>query len=325
MLENEPGATVKRSWKKLKLMLPSITAIIALMLAGNFIARGFISLNNISSILMTSSLLVLMSIAQNTVIIAGNNGIDLSIGATASCTALICPLFPMNTLPQFIAVAIIALVIGALFGSVNGFFISAVKIPPLIMTLIMGSVISGTIMVLTRGQPSANISELLKSISGTVVHPIRRLTLIVMVIVVTAEIILTKTRAGRMLKLVGDNPNAAKITGIKVGGVLFLSYVISGSIAGLMGLLIAGYAGSTTLNMAVSYTLLSIAAITIGGTSLSGGRGSYVSGALGSIVLIELNSILQALNMEQGMRLVIQGGLLLVIMMFNIRAPKLRM
>ncbi|MDR1506369.1 MAG: ABC transporter permease [Treponema sp.] len=324
MLENESGITLKRTHKKVELLLPSIIAIIVLMLAGNFIARGFISMNNISSILMTSSLLALMSISQNTVIIAGNNGIDLSIGATASCTALICPLLPMDTPLQFIVAISAALVIGAIFGSVNGFFVSIVKIPALIMTIIMGSVISGTIMVLTRGQPSANISMLLKSISGSIVPPIRKLTFVVIIIVVITEIILTRTKAGRMLKLVGDNQNAARITGINVKGVLFLSYVISGSIAGFMGLLIVGYAGSTTLNMAVSYTLLSMAAITIGGTSLSGGQGSYVSGALGSIVLIELNSILQALNMGQGMRLVIQGGLLLVIMMFNIRAPKLR-
>jgi ribose transport system permease protein len=326
MLKSEPDIVVKKNYN-VKLMLPSIVAIVAiivLMVMGNFIAHGFISLNNISSILMTSSLLALMSVSQNTVIIAGSNGIDLSIGATASCTALICPLLPMNTFLQVIVAAVAALVVGAVFGSANGFFISIVKIPALIMTLIMGSVISGTIMVLTRGQPSANISALLKSISGSIVPPVRKLTLIVMVLVVLAEIILTKARAGKTLKLVGDNPNAARIAGINVKGVLFLSYVISGSIAGFMGLLLVGYAGSTTLNMAVSYTLLSMAAITIGGTSLSGGQGSYVSGALGSIVLVELNSILQALNMEQGMRLVIQGGLLLVIMMFNIRGAKLR-
>ena len=85
-------------------------------------------------------------------------------------------------------------------------------------------------------------------------------------------------------------------------------------------MLIVGYAGSTTLNMAESYTLLSLAAITIGGTNLSGGNGSFVAGALGAVVLIQLTSILQALNMDQGMRQVVQGGLLLVIMMINVRA-----
>jgi ribose transport system permease protein len=314
----------KRSYRKLKMMLPSIIVIFVLMFGGYFIAPGFISLNNISSILMTASLLALMSISQNTVVMAGNNGIDLSIGAIASCTALICPLLPMNNVWLLTIAVLAALMIGVVFGFLNGFFISFVRIPALIMTLITGKVISGVIMVLTRGQPSAHISDLLKSLSGTLIAPIRYITLIVIIIIVVAEILLTRTSPGRTLLLVGDNYNAARISGINVKGVLITSYVVGGAIAGLMGLLIVAYAGSTTLNMAESYTLLSLAAITIGGTSLSGGQGSYVNGALGAVVLIELNSILQALNMEQGMRFVIQGGLLLIIMIFNVRAHKIR-
>ena len=179
-------------------------------------------------------------------------------------------------------------------------------------------------MVLTRGQPSAHISDLLKSISGTLVAPFRILTVIVLCIVIVCEILLKKTYAGRSLQLVGDNNNAARITGINERTVRFFSYVISGALAGLLGILIVGYAGSTTLNMAESYTLLSLAAITIGGTNLSGGQGSFVAGALGAIVLTQLTSILQALNMNQGMRQVIQGGLLLIIMIVNVNAQKRR-
>ncbi len=103
-----------------------------------------------------------------------------------------------------------------------------------------------------------------------------------------------------------------------------MAYVISGALAGFMGLLLVGYAGQTTMGMAEAYTLMSLAAVTIGGTHLAGGRGSYVSGALGALVLVILNNILQALKMAQGSRLVIQGVLLIVIMMVNNRSPKLR-
>jgi ribose transport system permease protein len=304
----------------LKTLLPSFCAIIALFIVGNLIANGFISMNNISSIFMTAALLAIASIAQNTVVIAGNNGIDLSIGAVASCTALICPSLPMENPWQLLLAVLLALAIGALFGSINGLFISVTKIAPLIVTLIMASVVSGVVMVLTRGQPSAWISDLLRSISNTVLPPFRVLTIIGIVIVAVSEWILKKTRAGRKLQLIGDNNNAAGIAGINTRKGIFYSYVVSGSLAGLLGLLIVGYAGSTTLNMAESYTLLSLAAITIGGTNLSGGQGSFVSGALGAIVLIQLTSILQALNMDQGRRQVIQGGLLLVIMIVNTRS-----
>lgn len=311
---------VQATKRYFKTLLPSFCAIIVLFVIGNLIASGFISMNNISSILMTAALLAIASIAQNTVVIGGNNGIDLSIGAVASCTALICPSLPMENLGQLLLALLLALAIGALFGSVNGLFISVTKLSPLIVTLIMSSVVSGVVMVLTRGQPSAWISDLLKSVSNTVLPPFRVLTLIGIAIVAVSEWLLKKTRAGRMLQLIGDNNNAAGIAGINTRKGIFLSYVISGSLAGLLGLLIVGYAGSTTLNMAESYTLLSLAAITIGGTNLSGGQGSFVAGALGAVVLIQLTSILQALNMEQGMRQVIQGGLLLVIMIVNTRS-----
>lgn len=310
--------------ENLKSYLPSVIAIIILFIVGNEIAKGFISLNNISSILMTSSLLAIASIAQNIVVIGGNNGIDLSLGAIASFTALICPTMQMETIWQLLLAVIVALLIGAVFGAVNGFFISKLNMSPLIITLIMSSVVSGVVMVLTRGQPSAHISELLKTLSNIIISPIRILTLIGIVVVIVGELFLNKSHAGRKLKLVGDNPSAAELSGIHVTGVRFFSYVVAGAVAGLLGLLIVGYAGSTTLNMAESYTLLSLAAITIGGTNLSGGKGSLVGGALGAIVLIQMTSILQALNMDQGMRQVIQGGILMVIIIFNTQSQNRR-
>lgn len=312
------------AWNYAKPLMAPLGAIVGLFVIGNFIANGFISINNLSSILMTSALLAIATIAQNTVVIGGSDGIDLSIGATASCTALICPMLPMDTLWQLVLAIMVALLIGAVFGSLNGFLITRTKLSPLVITLIMSSVINGVVMVLTRGQPSAHISDLLKSISGTLVAPFRILTVIVLCIVIVCEILLKKTYAGRSLQLVGDNNNAARITGINERTVRFCSYVISGALAGLLGILIVGYAGSTTLNMAESYTLLSLAAITIGGTNLSGGQGSFVAGALGAIVLTQLTSILQALNMNQGMRQVIQGGLLLIIMIVNVNTQKRR-
>ena len=306
----------------IKTLFPSFAAIIILFLVGDRIAKGFISLNNISSILMTGALLAIASVAQNTVVIGGGNGIDLSLGAIASFTALICPTLPMDTIPQLLLAVLAALVIGALFGSVNGFFISRLKMSPLIITLIMSSVVSGVVMVLTRGQPSAHISDLLKQLSSVIVSPVRVLTLIGFLFVIVSELVLHRTRAGKMLLLVGDNLHAAQLCGINVTRVVFFSYVASGAIAGLLGLMIVGYAGSTTLNMAESYTLLSLAAITIGGTNLSGGKGSLLGGALGAVVLIQMTSILQALNMDQGMRQVIQGCILIVIIIFNTQSQK---
>lgn len=317
--EKEAGRK-RESSGKWKMFLPSVIAIIILVIAGQILANGFLSIKNIGSILMTASLLALMSVAQNTVMISGDSGIDLSVGAIASMTALICPMIPMANSGMVAVGAVAAVVLGAAVGLINGAGIKLVKIPSMIMTLIMSSTVSGITMVITKGQPAAHISEALKGISDVIIQPIRLLTLIVLIILILAELVLTRAPFGRKLRITGDNPNAAAICGIQITGIGIAAYVISGAVAGLTGLFLAGYAGSTTMTMGESYTLLSVAAVAIGGTNLAGGKGSYLAGALGALVLVILNSILQALNMEQGVRSVIQGLLLVFIVFINTKS-----
>lgn len=302
---------------RIKLFLPSAIAAIVLLVTGQFVANGFLSMRNISSLLLSTSILGLMTVAQNTVVIAGDNGIDLSIGAIASMTAVICPLIPMTTGFGVFAGCVAGMLIGAIFGLINGVGIKLVRIPALIVTLILADVISGFTMFITRGQPPARISDAIKSMSDVIIQPFRLITIIGFGIVILCEIILCRSRFGRMLRLVGDNCNAARICGINERRIGILAYVISGMMAGLVGLLLVSYNGGTTLSMGNSYTLLSVAAIAIGGTNLAGGKGSYIAGILGGLVMIILNNILQAFSIAQGLRSVIQGVILLIIMLIN--------
>lgn len=303
---------------KVKMFIPSVSAAIVLLVIGQIVANGFLSIRNISSILLSTSILGLMTVAQNTVIIAGDNGIDLSIGAIASMTAVICPIIPMETAFGVLLGCIAGMLIGAIFGIINGIGTKIVRIPALIMTLIMADVVSGFTMFLTRGQPPVHISKTLLDMSRVLVQPIRLITLIGFAVVAVAEMILLKSRFGRQLRLVGDNSSAAHICGINEKRVGIAAYMISGMMAGLVGLLLVSYNGGTTLSMGNSYTLLSVAAVAIGGTNLAGGKGSYVAGICGGLVMIILNNILQAFNIVQGLRSVIQGVILLVIMLVNI-------
>lgn len=302
---------------KARMFLPSVAAAVILLVIGQIVANGFLSIRNISSILLSTSILGLMTIAQNTVIIAGDNGIDLSIGAIASMTAVICPIIPMETAFGVLLGCIAGMLIGAFFGLINGIGTKIIRIPALIMTLILADVVSGFTMFLTRGQPPVHISKTLLNMSRVLIQPIRLITLIGFAVVALAEIMLWRSRFGRKLRLVGDNSSAAHICGINDRRIGIAAYMISGMMAGLVGLLLVSYNGGTTLSMGNSYTLLSVAAIAIGGTNLAGGKGSYVAGVLGGLVMIILNNILQAFNIVQGLRSVIQGLILLVIMLIN--------
>ncbi|MDR0362043.1 MAG: ABC transporter permease [Planctomycetota bacterium] len=310
--------------KNIRVLLPSIVVVAVLLIFGATLSGRFISVRNLGSILMTASLLVFATTAQNIVFLSGNNGIDLSIGAVMSMTALVGPMMPIGTPVEFAFATLTVIAMGAVCGLLNGLGIRVLSIPPLIMTLIMSNVIYGFTLFVTKGRPAMELSKILLGVNKTVFPMIRVLTICGVVAVAAAEIILRKTRAGRKLAIVGDNPNAAGLCGLRVSLISVAAYVCSGGIAGFAGFMLVGYAGSAIMRMADSYTLLSVAAAIIGGTSVAGGRGSFVGGALGSLVLILLTSILQMLNIPQGARFVIQGVLLAVILLTNTRSEKLR-
>ncbi|PWU04026.1 MAG: ABC transporter permease [Bacteroidetes bacterium] len=309
---------------KLKVYLPSITASIVLLIVGQVLSKGFASANNIGSILTVASVLAIASIAQTLVILTGNEGIDLSVGAVMSMGALFGPLLAGGASSHLPIAFLMLAVIGGLIGLINGIGVQFVKIPPLVMTLIMVSVVNGFSLAYTKGQPAIQMPPVLLEVGAKIFGPIRWLLIIAVIILIIMEVILRKSRYGRSLYLVGNNRRAAEIGGIGVNKIVILSYVLAGIIGIWSGCILVGYAGSAQLEMAKDYTLLSIAAVVIGGTKLTGGEGTLLGGVLGAIVLTILTSVLVAVGMPDGVRELIQGLTLLVILMVYSRAPKLR-
>lgn len=306
--------------------LPAIIGVILLLILGQFATSGFLSMNNISSILMTTSILTMASIGQAAVIISGDSGLDMSIGAIMSMTALFGPMIVLGSgVTSLIAMVPATILMGAVVGLLNGIGVQILKVVPLVMTLIMSNVVNGFSILVTKGQPSVSVIPELQAISHTLIGPLRILPAIVIVLLILLELLfLRKSRYGRSLFLAGNNVNAANLCGINSKGVIILAYVFAGAIAGLAGLMLVGYAGTAQMDMASEYTMLSVAAVVIGGTKLTGGKGTFIGGALGSLVLILITTILQALNMAAGLRSLIQGIILIAILIANSRAPKLR-
>ena len=307
--------------------IPSLVGIVALLILGRCVNHGFLSMNNISSILMTSSILTLASMGQALVIISGDSGLDMSISAVMSMTALFCPMVNIggNGVVSMVFAVLAALAIGAIVGFLNGIGVKILKIVPLVMTLIMSFVVEGFTIFITKGQPSVMVSDTLKSVSKVLVGPFRVLTVLCIVVLVLMEIyFLRRSKYGNSLFLVGNNTNAATLCGLNSRKIVILAYAFGGALAGFAGLMLVGYAGTAQMGMAGDYTMLSIAAVVIGGTKLTGGKGTFVGGALGSILLILITTILQVLNMPAGLRSLLNGIVLLGILIANNRAPKLR-
>lgn len=321
---NDSKNAAPQWWLELRKYIPSIAACALLLILGEVLSRGFLSMNNISSILMTTSLLAIAAAAQGFVVISGEDGIDMSLGAVMSMTALLGPMIHFGgslNLPIAVAVVMIA---GGLVGLANGIGSQIIKVPPLVMTLVAATVVNGLTLYITRGQPATSITPELLAVSKPLFGPVRVLSLVGLIAVVVLEIFLRRSRYGKTLFLVGNNRSAAHLCGLPVRTVAVAAYVLCGALGGLAGYLLVGYAGSAQMQMATNYTLLSVASVVIGGTRLAGGSGSFIGGAFGALVLILLTSILQALNMPPGVRAFVQGVILLMILMSNSRSPSLR-
>lgn len=315
--------------KKIKLnreYLPAITAIILLFILGGIVTRGFLSLNNISSILMTTSILALVSMGQATVVMSGDSGMDMSVGAVMSLTALFGPMIAIgNNAGSLLLMIAGAIGIGAVVGLINGIGVQFLKIVPLVMTLIMSTVVNGFAVMVTSGQPSVSVPQVLQDVSAHLFGPFRVLSALTIVLILVLDLwFLQRSRYGRSLVLVGSNRNAARLGGFNSRAIIIAAYVIGGMLAGFAGLMLVGYAGTAQMKMADSYTMLSVAAVVIGGTKLTGGKGSYIGGALGAMVLVLITTLLQALNMASGLRSLIQGIILIGVLMLNSREKKMR-
>ncbi|BCV21389.1 ABC transporter permease [Moorella sp. Hama-1] len=323
------GAAVKQNTfrfnEEYKLFLPPVIISIILLLIGQILNPGFADANNVGNILAIASILAIAAAGQTLVIISGGEGIDLSIGQVMSLGALIgCGI--LNGLNANIPVAILVLIImGAIIGLINSIGIWWVGIPPLVMTLAMGTVAGGFSLAITQGRPQGSVPSLLLTLGGgKVVGPVRWLFILTIIVLIIIELVLARTKYGKSLFLTGNNRNAARLCGIKVGTIIFITYILSGILGMISGLLLLSFIGTAQLQMGDNYTMLSVAAVVIGGTQLSGGKGTYIGTVLGAIVIVILTNVLISIGMGPGVRQVITGIVLLLILLAYSRQPSIR-
>jgi ribose transport system permease protein len=154
--------------------------------------------------------------------------------------------------------------------------------------------------------------------------PVRWLIVVGVGVAFFVQFLLSRTKLGRGLFLVGTNRQTALLSGVNISFVVVTTYVIAGIFNSMSGFLLLGVVGSATINIGDGYTLMTIAAVVIGGTALSGGKGSFLGTALGAILMIVLSSVLIAVNIPQGMRTFIQGLILLLMVTAYTRDLRLR-
>ncbi|MCZ4071858.1 ABC transporter permease [Agrobacterium sp. LMR679] len=303
----------------------AIGASAFLLLVGELLSPGFAQGSQIVRLLTIAAILGIVAAGQNLVILGGREGIDLSVGAMISLGAVLAGNM-MNGQNAGIPLAIlVASGIPFLIGLINGLGITFVRIPPLVMTLGMTAVIQGGLVVYSQGVPSGAAAPLLAGfINQPLIFGIPGVLFVWLGIAAIMLFVLRRTAFGFAIYAIGSNERAATLTGLPVSLIRTLLYGLSGLFAGLTGVCVIGYTGTSFISVGDQYVLPSIIAVVIGGTSLAGGAGGYVGTMAGAVALTILQSVLITLNLDVWARQIIFGVTLLALMLLYGRQKQLR-
>lgn len=307
---------------------PIVIALIlaaVLFIIGGIVQPGFASYGQATNILRLAAFLGIVAAGQTLVIIGGGEGIDLSVGAVITLGAiLVFRVGDGETGPALLGLAL-ALGAGFLIGAVNGVGITALGIPPLVMTLGMTGVLQGVILVVTQGKLQGGAPPILTSlVSDPFVLGIPGVVFLWLILGAVMWLVLWRTGYGRRLFAIGVNRTTARLSGVRVPRVIVFTYALSGMLASLGGVVLLGYTEQVFLNLGGPYTLPSVAAVVVGGTLLAGGVGGYFGTMAGALVLTLLTSLLTALELPESGRQIVYGATLLLLLSLYGRQKGLR-
>lgn len=271
----------------------------------------FATIVHLSDTLQIAGFLGVVAIGEGVVILGA--GIDLSIGYVMTGSAVLVSSLAAAGFPSLIDL-LAGLGAGVLAGLINGIGVTKFKISPLVMTLAVGNIVQGIVLVETNGSPKSGSPGILTAIANHNLGGDLTWTVIVwLVLAVAAACFLGMTRTGRYLYAIGTNTRAAELSGVPVARVSVATYMISGFTAAVAGCLLLGYTGISSATMGNTYMLPAIAAVVLGGTSILGGRGTSAGIALGAFLLTVIESLLTVVNVSQAGREMLEGAILLLV------------
>lgn len=296
----------------------AFSGLIILLVIFSLASPNFFQTTNIISILQATSVNGVLAIAATLVIITA--GIDLSVGTLMTFCAVIAGVLLTNLgLPMYIGIPG-ALLAGFASGAFSGFLIANLKIPPFIATLGMMLVFKGLSLAISGARPiyfndTPGFSEISTgSLIGEIIPtlPIPNGVLILFLVAIIASFILTKTVLGRFIFAIGSNEEALRLSGINVDRWKMLVYALAGGICAVAGILLASRINSAQPAIGQGYELDAIAAVVIGGTSLSGGRGTMLGTIIGALIISVVANGLRILSVPQEWQIVVTGSIIIM-------------
>jgi len=307
-----------------------VFTLLALVLFFSFASPSFLTVANAMNIASQVSITGIIAVGLTFVILTAE--IDLSVAAIANAIGITVAYFTLQ--PDYVNIAnvplpgVIAVVLTLLsalaFGCLTAFGVTRIGIPSFIMTLAVMQIANGVSALLVRGQIAYNYPEIVTMLGSGSIFGIRWTIIVCLIFLGVAHFVLTYTRFGRYVYMVGGNREAAEYSGVNVKTIIAAVMIISAMCSGIAGMLGVAYFGSAQQNQFDTFLLDAIAAVVVGGTSLFGGRGGIGNTIVGLLVLGVLNNGLDHVQIDSFLKILIRGLILLAALIVNVYAQVLR-
>ena len=280
------------------------------------LASNSLTESALTSMLAFAGLLAIAAIGQTLVI--QQRGLDLTVPGMILLSTVILTQYAAGSAARLPVAILLVLLACVASGLLSGLAITQFGITPIVATLGVNALLTGTVYELTSGQATATSPSSLASFAGGKTVGIPNTAVIAVIAVLVVAVLIRTTVFGRRFVAVGASPAAARAAGIPVTAYLITTYVVASLSFGVAGILFAGYFSTPGLSAGSDYLLPTIAAVVLGGTSLAGGSGSVVATAVGAVFLTQLQQVLTANGAAQSVDYMIQGSIIALGMLLRI-------
>lgn len=296
--------------------LGPLLALFVLILTVSVINPSFLSVNNLLNLLRQVSANGFIAFGMTFVILTG--GIDLSVGSTLALSSAFTAGMISNGMNPVLSV-LTGLISGAMLGAINGMLISKGKMAPFIATLATMTIYRGSTLVFTNGNPITGLGDsfFFSFIGRGYLFGVPFPVILMFLIFIILAVLLHRTTFGRKTYAIGGNEEAAYIAGVKIDKIKILIYAISGLMASISGMIITSRLNSAQPTAGQAYEMDAIAAVVLGGTSLSGGRGRIFGTLVGALIIGTLNNGLNLLGVSSFYQQIVKGIVIVVAVLLD--------
>ncbi len=293
--------------------------LLGIIVVLSILSEHFLTATNLFNIVTQTSINALLAFGMTFVILSG--GIDLSVGSVMAVASAVTAGLLTSGLNMVVAI-IGGLLAGTGLGLFNGLVISRLAMPAFIVTLAMKSIARGLALIYTDGKPISGFSESFQFLGGGKLGKIPIPVIILAIALFVGYIVLTKTPFGRYVYAIGGSEEAAELSGINTKAIKTAVFAISGFMASVSGIVLASRLNSAQPTAGAGYELDAIAAVVLGGTSLTGGRGGITGTLIGALIMGVISNGLNLLNVSSFYQLVAKGSVILLAIYLDRRSKQ---